>query len=131
MSVSILIVSHERIGEELIATAERMLGAQPLLTRTLSIAFDAEPEQALLRAETLVAELDVGDGVLVLTDMYGSTPSNIAHRLSARHKTRVVSGINLPMLIRLMNYPDLDLNDLAHKAYSGGRDGVLIGENGC
>ena len=66
-----------------------------------------------------------GDGVLVLTDLYGSTPSNIACKLRRHGHVRVVSGVNLPMLIRVLNYPDLDLDSLKEKALSGGRDGVL------
>ena len=60
----------------------------------------------------------------VLTDMYGSTPSNIACRLTGTH-TKVVAGINLPMLIRVLNYPRLTLTELAEKALSGGRDGIM------
>jgi PTS system ascorbate-specific IIA component len=57
--------------------------------------------------------------------MYGSTPSNIACRLHAQANVRVVGGINLPMLVRILNYPRLSLDELVDKAVSGGRDGVL------
>ena len=77
------------------------------------------------QAQGMVQELDRGDGVLVLTDMYGSTPSNIAAGLQKEGKVSVVAGINLPMLIRVLNYPFLDLAALAEKALSGGRDGIL------
>ena len=77
-------------------------------------------------AKQAAEKLDSGDGVLVLTDMYGATPSNIACRLRKLHDVRVVAGLNLPMLIRVLNYPGLDLDELMHKALSGGRDGVLI-----
>jgi PTS system ascorbate-specific IIA component len=79
----------------------------------------------LQRAKKALAALDTGDGVLVLTDLFGSTPSNIAARLLDSSRTRVVTGINLPMLIRVLNYPQLDLASLAAKAVSGGLDGVF------
>jgi PTS system ascorbate-specific IIA component len=72
-----------------------------------------------------VEQLDQGDGVLVLTDIYGSTPSNIASHLSSRPGVQVVAGLNLPMLLRVLNYARLDLATLAEKAVSGGREGVV------
>ena len=74
----------------------------------------------------ILDQLDEGDGVLVLTDAYGSTPSNIACRLGARRQVAVVTGLNLPMLLRVLNYPALPLDELKEKAVSGGRDGVLL-----
>ena len=70
-------------------------------------------------------EIDQGDGTLILTDMYGSTPSNIACGASERHDIRIISGLNLPMLIRVLNYPHLNLNELEQKAITGGQDGVI------
>jgi PTS system ascorbate-specific IIA component len=73
----------------------------------------------------MLRELDAGDGVLVLTDMFGSTPSNIATRLRAPGALAVVAGVNLPMLVRVLNYASLDLQALVDKAASGGARGVL------
>jgi PTS system mannose-specific IIA component len=72
-----------------------------------------------------VAALDDGDGVLVLTDLFGSTPANIAASLQARAGVRTLSGVNLPMVVRVLNYSDLPLDALAEKAFGGGRDGVM------
>jgi PTS system ascorbate-specific IIA component len=58
--------------------------------------------------------------------MYGSTPSNIANRLMKRPEVSVISGISLPMLIRVMNYPKLSLPELINKALTGGHDGILL-----
>ena len=77
-------------------------------------------------AVSLLRELDQGDGVLVLTDLFGSTPSNIAHRLHEFANVNIVTGLNLSMLIRIFNYPDLNLADMTEKAFSGGVDGVTI-----
>ncbi|OZB83772.1 MAG: PTS fructose transporter subunit IIA, partial [Halothiobacillus sp. 13-55-253] len=73
-------------------------------------------------------DLDQGDGVLVLTDMYGSTPSNIAHRLKEKNRVHVISGVNLPMVVRAMNYPQLNLADMTERVASGGREGIIEGD---
>lgn len=127
MSVGLLIITHGEIGGMLLHTATQMLGVCPMPTSTLKASFDCDPDEVLKRAITHVQELDTGDGVLILTDMYGSTPSNIATRVQEQHATAsVVAGINLPMLVRVLNYPRLSLAELEHKALSGGRDGVLL-----
>lgn len=72
-----------------------------------------------------LCKLDQGQGILILTDMFGSTPSNIACAVSDRNDIRIVSGLNLPMLIRVLNYPSLSLEELELKAISGGQEGVV------
>ena len=125
MNVGILLITHDNIGAVLLRTAIEVLGISPLSTSSLTVPSDCDPERILADARQAAEELDSGDGVLVLTDLYGATPSNIACRLHRFHELRVVSGLNLPMLIRVLNYPDLDLDELQHKAVSGGRDGIL------
>lgn len=126
MSVGLLIVTHDRIGTELLTTASITLGVCPLRAEVLTVPRDLDPDHLVVEGRRLIGDLDTGDGVLVLTDMYGSTPSNIANRLSKPGHTAVVSGINLPMLIRVLNYPRLSLMELANKAVSGGREGVML-----
>jgi len=125
MSVGLLLISHEGIGAALLESARLALGDCPLNTATLSASRDCDPEAMLQKATAQMQALDTGAGVLVLTDLYGATPSNIAARLLERGRVRVVTGMNLPMLIRLFNYSQLDLDALADKALSGGRDGVF------
>jgi len=126
MSVALLIITHDRIGDQLLHTATTMLGVCPLNAATIAVHGDGDPDVILKEAEPTVERLDEGDGVLILTDAYGSTPSNIAIRLLKAHQAMVIAGINLPMLIRVLNYPRLNLEELAQKALSGGRDGVLL-----
>ncbi len=125
MKVGILLITHGKIGQGLLDSAIEILKVRPLPTRVLGTTSDCDPDQTLSAAEQALLELDSGDGTLVLTDLYGSTPSNIACKLYQRGQVRVVTGINLPMLIRVLNYPQLDLKALQQKAVSGGRDGVL------
>lgn len=123
--VGLLLITHNEIGNALLDTATHMLGMCPLMVSSLPVLPDCDPEDMVRRSRELVRELDHGDGVLVLSDMYGSTPSNIAARLAAYGQVMVVCGVNLPMLVRVMNYPRLSLPDLADKAESGGRDGIF------
>lgn len=128
MSVGLLIITHNRIGEDLLNTATSMLGICPLQTAALAISQTCNPEHLLDDARGYCKTLDQGDGVLVLTDMYGSTPSNIANRLNGDTQVQIVAGVNLPMLVRVMNYPSLNLHELVNKALSGGHDGILLCE---
>lgn len=126
MSVGLLLITHDRLGEQLLQTATTMLCVCPLNAEYIAVHGDGDPDRVIETAGDALSRLDVGDGVLVLTDIYGSTPSNIAMRLLASHRVTVVAGVNLPMLIRVLNYPRLSLEELAQKALSGGRDGVLL-----
>lgn len=127
MSVGLLIVTHGRLGDDLLNTATQMLGVCPLATAVLPVTFDCDPEATLQKAEQLVAKLNGhGHGVLILTDIYGSTPSNIINRLHDHYPVQIVAGINVPMLVRVLNYPRLNLDELTAKALSGGRDGIVL-----
>ena len=139
----ILIIAHNAIGEQLLETATDMLDRACPQLRSLEVKQDDDPVKLLARSRRLVSEIQQGMGVLVLTDMYGSTPSNIAHRLcegstlnhdpssenepatQTQAQVRVIAGINLPMLVRALNYAHLPLDELALKALSGGREGIL------
>jgi PTS system ascorbate-specific IIA component len=125
MSVSLLLIAHAPLGQALLEVTRGTLGVIPLPHALLDVVRDTEPELVRQRARELVAQLDQGDGVLVLTDIYGSTPSNIACALQDVDNVRIVAGLNLPMMIRVMNYAGLDLPQLTDKAISGGHDGIL------
>lgn len=124
MSVGVLIISHDGIGPALLGTATLMLNDCPLQTKLLTVSRDCDPDQLAEDAIEQLDALDSGDGVLVLTDLYGSTPCNIAQRLAPQHHIQVVSGLNLSMLIRVFNYPQLTLEELSENAISGGKDGI-------
>ncbi|MGE0370414.1 MAG: PTS sugar transporter subunit IIA [Gammaproteobacteria bacterium] len=126
MSVGLCLISHNRIGEALLDTAVSMLGGRPLPAAVIAVTPASDPAQILDQARAAVRELDQGDGVIVLTDMFGSTPSNIATALTRENeRVTVIAGMNLPMLVRLMNYPRLNISQLKDKALSGGREGIF------
>lgn len=126
MTVGLLLITHNEIGAALLHTASRMLGDCPLQTRTLAVTEDRDRDELRIEAQTMAERIDTGEGVLVLTDMYGSTPSNIANALPAGSGRRVLAGVNLSMVVRVLNYPALPLDAMAEKALSGGRDGVML-----
>ncbi len=123
--IGILIVSHGAFGESLIHSASHVLGRRPLYLRQLGVTVHDDPDALLPLAEDLVRFLDRGAGVLVLTDIYGATPSNVAARLLSRGRVEGVAGVNLPMLIRALNYREEPLEALVHKALSGGAEGIV------
>ena len=129
MKTGLLLITHGNIGRDMLDTVTEILGTCPLHAQALAIPSDSDPDQLLETASHLCTELDQGGGVLVLTDLYGSTPSNIATRLLDRHRLSVISGVNIPMLIRTLNYPEMNLDALCEKAINGAHDGVIISSN--
>jgi PTS system ascorbate-specific IIA component len=123
--VGILIISHGAFGEALIHGASHVLGKRPLYVGQVGVTIHDDPDAILPQARDLVRQLDSGEGVLVLTDILGATPSNIATRLLERGRVEGVSGASLPMLIRALTYRDEPLADVVGKAISGGREGVV------
>jgi len=123
--IGILIISHGTLGESLIHCASHVLNKRPPRLKQLGITAQDDPTLLLPQARTLVKELDAGDGVLILTDIYGGTPSNMAAKLVMPDKIEAVAGVSLPMLIRVLNYRDRTLQVIVTKAISGGCEGVL------
>jgi PTS system mannose-specific IIA component len=125
MSVALLLVTHGDVGKYIHDAAVSIIGSSPLRVQYISVTIESQPEVMIQSAEEWVNKLDTGDGVLILTDMFGSTPSNIACSLQHQN-VEVVAGLNLPMLVRILNYPNLPLHRLADKAVSGGKEGVMF-----
>jgi mannose PTS system EIIA component len=123
--VGILIMSHGAFGESLIHSASHVLGKRPLYLRQLGVTVHDDPEAILPVAEDLIRFLDKGQGVLVLSDIYGATPSNIAVKLLKPGRVEGVAGVNLPMLIRALTYRDEPLESVLEKALSGATEGVM------
>jgi PTS system ascorbate-specific IIA component len=123
--IGILIVAHGAFGESLIHSASHVLGKRPLFLRQVGITVHDEPDAILPVAEDLIRFLDQGQGVLVLTDIYGATPSNIATRLLRPGRVEGIAGVNLPMLIRALTYREEPLDSVVAKALEGAVEGVL------
>lgn len=123
--VGILLITHGTLGESLIHSASHVMGSRPPHLLQLGVTPHDNPQHVLPQAIKLVRALDQGDGVVVFTDIYGATPSNVASRLLAPGKVEGVAGVNLPMLVRALTYRAEPLKTVVAKAVSGGMEGVM------
>jgi PTS system mannose-specific IIA component len=129
--IGVLILAHDGLGAALLASATHMLGRSPDNVREIGMTSDDDPDAILARGHAALRELDSGSGVLVLTDIYGATPCNIASRLLEPGRIEGVSGVSLPMLLRVLTYCDGGLEVLVEKARSGGTEGVIHMNSDC
>ena len=125
MSVGLLLITHTGIANNLLDTAGKMLGSYTSKIKALEVPLDAPTEIIKSQAEQYINDIDQGDGILILTDLYGSTPSNIGCSLLEKPDRQLIAGINLPMLVRVLNYSELTLDELIIKAETGGKDGII------
>jgi PTS system mannose-specific IIA component len=123
--IGILIIAHGTLGESLIHCASHVLNKRPPRLRQLGVTAQDDPLLLLPQARSLVKELDAGSGVLILSDMYGGSPSNIAQKLLVPGKVEGIAGVNLPMLIRVLTYREKPLGALLTKGVTGGCEGVM------
>lgn len=127
MSVGLLLLTHAGLGSALVGAARGVVGALPLRVEAVEFANRDDPVQYAQRAARAMRELDDGMGVLLLVDLYGATPSNVAAAIGQQGTaTRRVSGLNLPMLLRVLNYPEQALDEMVATAAAGGRSGVVV-----
>src|SRR5918999_879460 len=100
--IGILIVTHGEIGTSLLDSASQILGSRPAQVATLSVWRQDDPDDLVLRAREMMDQIDAGDGVLILTDIFGATPGNVVSKLLDDGKIEGVSGASLPMLLRVL-----------------------------
>jgi mannose PTS system EIIA component len=123
--VGLVIICHGGLGECLIASLSHMMGARPPQVKSLGFTIQTDFDLLTQLANEAIAECDSGKGVLILTDMFGATPSNLAARLSKPGKIDAVAGVNLPMLVRAVTYRKESLAVLVEKAIAGGTNGIV------
>ena len=123
--IGVLIIAHDTLGESLVRAVTHVLGARPPQLEALGVAAGDDPRALLPRAREAVARLDDGDGVLVVSDIFGATPCNLASKLLVPGRVEGLAGVNLPMLVRAFTYRTRGMETLLKKAVSGGCDGVL------
>lgn len=126
MSIGLLLVTHGKFGHHLLDTLRDMMGELTLAADVLEVRRVQAHEVLITQGRKMIERLDSGDGVLLLTDAFGSTPSNIANKLASNERTLVIAGINLPMLVRIFNYPRLSLPEMAQCAIEGGTRGIVL-----
>jgi PTS system mannose-specific IIA component len=127
--VGVVLVAHAPLASALAASGSHVYTCDPdraaVQLRALDVPPGADVDQMVAQARALIAQVDAGDGVLVLTDAFGATPGNIAARLAEPGRVAVVAGVNLPMLLRTLCYRDETLADAVDKALAGGTQGVM------
>ena len=123
--IGVLIVTHGEIGTAMLESSLQILGVPLTQVATLSVWRQDDPDDLVLRARELLEELDAGDGVLVLTDIFGATPGNVVSRLLNDNHIEGVSGVSLPMLLRVLTSRNGSLSAAVKRAVSGGSEGVV------
>lgn len=124
--IGMVIVTHGRLAEEFVAATEHVVGAQKNV-EAISIGPDDDMEQRRNDILAAVARVDSGNGVILLTDMFGGTPSNLAISIMDKANVEVIAGINLPMLIKLATIrAESDLKAAVAQAQESGRKYINI-----
>ena len=120
----IVLVTHDGLGEAVRREAETILG-HPLSVVTVAVSYRAEVDTTLDALRTALAAGADTQGAVVLTDLPGATPHNLASRAAAEHDVPVVSGLNLPMLLKVVNHATQSPAELAELAAHGGVQGIV------
>ena len=124
--VGALVVTHGQLGQELVSAAQAIVGEISYIA-AVSIGWNDDVEESKKKIEQAVAEVDQGKGVIILTDMFGGTPSNLSLPLLKRNEVDIVTGVNLPMVIKVANQPGTDsLSELVTKVKKQGQSHISI-----
>jgi mannose PTS system EIIA component len=124
--VGFIVVTHGQLATELIKTAEHIVGKLERVT-AIAITPDCSPDSIREKISSAIESLKNGDGILILTDLFGGTPSNISLSFLEDNKVEVVTGVNLPMMIKLSTLKDgMGLGDLAQYIKAYGRENISV-----
>jgi mannose PTS system EIIA component len=123
--IGVLIVAHAPLADSLVGAVSHVLGTRPPQFAALPVAPDDDPLLLLPKAREAIAALDTGEGVVILADLYGATPCNLAMKLTKPGHVELIAGVSLPMLVRTFTYRTRGLETLVTKAVSGGCEGVI------
>ncbi len=124
--VGALVVTHGQLGQELVSAAQAIVGEISYIA-AVSIGWNDDVNESKKKIEQAVAEVDQGKGVIILTDMFGGTPSNLSLPLLKRNELEIVTGVNLPMVIKVANQSSTDsLSELVTKVKKQGQSHISI-----
>lgn len=123
--IGILLITHGSLGESLIQCVCHVMNRRPPQLLQLGVSGQDDPLDALPLARRLLNMVDTGDGVLILSDILGATPANIAAKLLEPGRIEGVAGANLPMLLRTITYRERNMETLVKKAVAGACEGVV------
>ena len=123
--IGILLITHAPLGEALLTCVTHVLGHAPERAQALAVAAKECPDDMIPAAQNVIAALDDGHGVLVLTDLFGSSPANLACRLVVPGRVEAIAGVNAPMLLRAIASRNLDMPALLKRVVSGGAESIF------
>ncbi len=123
--IGILVVAHGSLGASLIDCAAYVLGQRPERLDCLDLTRERDPQKLLDEARARVHALDEGQGVLVLTDLYGATPCNTVCRLVEPGRVEAVAGVSVPMLLKAITYRREPLDSLVDRVVQGARESTF------
>lgn len=123
--VTIMVVAHPEIANSMISCLEHIMAKRFSNLHIIQVKKTENTEHVLHKANSFIASLGKDAQVLILTDLFGATPSNIASRLVKRGKVELITGVNMPMLLRAINYAGYDLATCVAKAIEGGKNGIV------
>ncbi len=127
--IGLVILAEKNLGAGLMAAAVHTLGKQPAQLVAMDLDYQAPPERISALLRDSLQKVDTGDGALIMADVYGATHTNVACHELVRGRIELITGINLPMLLRVLNYRHLKMDDLIDKALSGGSGGIICAAN--
>ncbi|MBI3902132.1 MAG: PTS fructose transporter subunit IIA [Nitrosomonadales bacterium] len=123
--IGILLITHNGLGDSLADCIKHVMGSVPDNLKTLSVLASDDPQLKEDEARALIAQLDTGEGVLLLSDLFGSTPCNIARRLCQPGRVEGLAGVSLPMLLRAVCHSGKPLQEVMQKALESGRQCMM------
>ena len=123
--IGVLLITHGTLGEALVQCVSHVMNRRPAQLMQLGISGQDDPLDALPNARRLVELVDSGSGVLILTDILGATPANTAAKLLEPGRIEGVTGVNVPMLLRVITYRERAMEVLVKKAVAGACEGVV------
>jgi len=124
--IGVVVVAHLNLGEEFVKVINLIAGKRDNF-HAVSFSPDEDPEEANRKVASAVKRANTGDGVLILTDMFGGTPSNLGLALLEEGKVEVITGVNLPMLVKLASYTEeKSLPEIAKELQSYGQKNICL-----
>jgi PTS system mannose-specific IIA component len=126
MSIALFFITHEGIASNLLKMGESIIRKQNNNLSFIEVPMDADIDTMINSIENKLNKLNLNRGILFITDIYGGTPSNIAQLLATSYDANLISGVNLPMIIRLLNYRNETEQVLIQKALDGAHKGIQV-----
>ena len=126
--IGIMVVSHEPLGTALIHCTRHIYGQLPMQLAALDVIPDEDPEAAVGAAHELLARINDGSGAIVLTDVFGATPSRVAMRRAVPGRVRVLAGVNLPMLVKAIANRKMPVDDLCQLLVDSARSAICVAD---